>query len=95
MVAASPWQALAAIRADVPRHGLDAPFANGTVRDLARYALAIARDGLRSRGHGEETYLDPLDAIVAGGPNQAEHWISRFEGAWAGDAARIFQEARI
>ncbi len=95
LVGAQDWRTLAAIRAEVPRHGLDAPFATGTVRDLARYALAIARDGLRTRGLGEETYLDPLDAIVAGAPNQAQHWLARYEGAWGGNVSRIFEEAAV
>ncbi len=95
LVTAHDWRTLAAIRAEVPRHGLDAPFATGTVRDLARYALAIARDGLRTRGLGEEAYLDPLDAIVAGAPNQAQHWLARYAGAWGGDVTRIFEEAAV
>ncbi len=95
LVSAQDWRPLAAIRAEVPRLGLAAPFASGTVRDLARYALAISRDGLRARGLGEEVYLDPLDAIVAGAPNQAEHWLSRYHGAWGGDVKRIFEEAAV
>ena len=95
LVSGYPWQDLAAIRTHIPRHGLATPFALGTVRDLARYALAIARDGLRSRGLGEAAYLDPLDAIVAGAPNQAEHWLARYHGDWAGDVTRIFEEAEV
>jgi len=95
LVAHYDWRALAAIRAEVPRHGLAAPFAGGTVRDLARAAVSIARDGLRARGHGEESFLDPIDAIVAGAPTQAEHWLERYHGAWAGDVTRIFEEAAV
>ena len=95
LVGSYDWRTLAAIRAEVPRQGLAAPLGTGTVRDLARITLAIARDGLRARGHGEETYLEPLDAIVAGAPNQAEHWLARYRGAWAGDVTRIFEEAEV
>jgi glutamate--cysteine ligase len=95
LVSAYDWRALAAIRGDVPRQGLEAPFAAGRVRDLAREALAIARDGLRARGLGEEPYLDPLDAIVAGAPTQAEYWLTRYHGAWDGDVTRIFEEAAV
>ncbi len=95
LVGGYDWRALAAIRADVPRHGLGAPFANATVRELARAALAISRDGLRARGLGEAAYLDPLDAIVAGAPNQAEYWLERYHGVWGGDVTRIFLEARV
>jgi glutamate--cysteine ligase len=95
LIARHDWRVLAAVRGDVPRQGLAAPLAGGTLRDLARDALAIARDGLRARALGEETYLDPLDAIVAGAPTQAEHWLARYHGDWQGDASRIFAEAAI
>jgi glutamate--cysteine ligase len=84
-----------AMHADVPCHGLATKFGPGTLRDLARDALAIARAGLKSRGHSEQKYLDPLDEIVAGGPTQAEHWLSRFRGPWQADVTRIFDEAAI
>ncbi len=89
------WRTLAAIRADVPRRGLEAPLGGHKLRDLARIALAIARDGLRARKLGEEAYLDPLDAVVAGGPCQAEHWLARYHGDWGGDVRRIFEEAAV
>ena len=95
MVSRHRWQDLVAIRADVPRQGLAAPFAGGTVRDVAREAVAIARDGLKARGLGEEAYLDPLQAIVDGAPTQAEYWLERYHGAWQGDVSRIFAEAAI
>jgi glutamate--cysteine ligase len=95
LISRHPWRDLAAIRAEVPRLGLAAPFAGGTVRDLARDAVAMARDGLVARGLGEEAYLDPLLEIVAGGPTQAEHWLERYHGAWAGDVSRIFVEAAV
>jgi glutamate--cysteine ligase len=84
-----------AIHADVPCHGLATKFGPGTLRDLAREVLAIARDGLKSRGHAEQKFLDPLDEIVAGGPTQAEHWLARFRGPWQADVTRIFDEAAI
>jgi glutamate--cysteine ligase len=84
-----------AAHADVPCHGLAAKFGAGTLRDLARDALAIARGGLKARGHSEQKFLDPLDEIVAGGPTQAEHWLGRFRGPWQADVTRIFVEAAI
>ena len=95
LISTYPWQTLAAARADIPRQGLATPIAHETARDIARSTLAIARDGLRARAHGEEVYLDPLDAIVAGAPTQAEYWLERYHGAWGGDVTRIFQEAQI
>jgi glutamate--cysteine ligase len=97
------WTDFTALRALVPRHGLAAPFAaaRGTVRDLAREMIAIAKDGLRARarldasGRDETIYLAPLEAIADGTPNQAESWLSKFHGEWAGDVRRIFTEAAI
>jgi glutamate--cysteine ligase len=89
------WQDLAAQRTTVPRLGLASPLGSGTLRALANDALAIAQDGLRARGLGEETYVTPLRAIVDGGPTQAEHWLERYKSAWSGDVTRIFDEAAI
>jgi glutamate--cysteine ligase len=90
-----------ALRAAVPSLGLEVPFRGGTLRDLARDVVAIARDGLRARarldptGADETVYLAPLDAIAAGGPTQAEYWLARYRGDWHGDVSRIFAEAAI
>jgi glutamate--cysteine ligase len=90
-----------ALRAAVPSQGLDVAFKGGTLRDLARSVVAIARDGLRARGRlnatgaDEAVYLEPLEAIVAGGPTQAEYWLARYGADWHGDVSRIFAEAAI
>jgi glutamate--cysteine ligase len=101
LVQRQPWTDYAALRPLVARHALDAPFAGGTVRDLAREAVAISRDGLRARrrldgaGRDETVHLTPLEALVDGAPTQAEHWLSRFHNDWHGDVTRIFGEAEI
>src|SRR5208283_2552391 len=46
-----------ALRAAVPSQGLEVAFRGGTLRDLAREVVAIARDGLRARAR-----LDPTGA---------------------------------
>jgi glutamate--cysteine ligase len=83
------------MRAAVPRQGLATQFAGATLRDLAREVVAIAEAGLRARGSGEEVYLAPLHDIAGGAPTQAEHWLARYSGAWAGDVTRIFAEAEV
>ncbi len=89
------------LRRDVPRLGLAARWQSGTLRDLARDALAIATDGLRARnradatGADEAVYLAPLQEIAAGGPTQAEEWLDRYHGVWHGDVSMIFQDAAI
>ncbi len=58
-----------ALRNDVPKGGLQAPFRGGAVLDVARGALAIAQDGLKRRGltqwrgTGRKHLLEPLAAI--------------------------------
>ena len=90
-----PAADLVALRADVPRQGLGAKLGAGTLRDVARDAVAIARGGLRARGLDEERLLAPLEDIVAGGPTQAEAWLALYHGAWRGDVTRIFETAAI
>ena len=101
LVRERPWTDYMALRAQVPARGLDAPWAGGTVRALAARMLQIAEDGLAARrvvdagGVDERRHLQPLQPIVRGAPNQAEHWLSRYHGAWSGDVTRIFAEAAI
>jgi len=95
LVNEAPWQEYAAMRAAVPREGLRAKAPRGTALDLARQAVAIADQGLRARGLGEEIYLTPLHQIVGGGPTQAENWLWRFEKVWRGDVKAIFRESAI
>ena len=99
LVRRAPWASYIALRAAVPVQGLDAPFGVGTARDLAREMVAIATAGLRARGQrnaagdDETITLDPLQAIVEGGPTQAQAWLGRYHGEWGGDVSRIFSEA--
>lgn len=84
-----------ALRADVPAAALEARIGGRQLREVARDVLAIARDGLKARGLGEERYLDPLDAVVATGQTQADRWLARCATEWGGDVSRIFAEAAI
>jgi glutamate--cysteine ligase len=95
------WDDAVTARAAVPRQGLAAPWRGGRLRDIAADVVAIAGDGLRARGRmnaageDEQAYLEPLRAISAGAPTQAEHWLERYHGAWRGEIGRIFAEAAI
>jgi glutamate--cysteine ligase len=94
-------EALMAVRAEVPRAGLDAPGRRGTLRDLVQPLVAIAEGGLAARAHlnaageDERIYLEPLREIAGGGPTQAEYWLARWHGHWGGDARRVLAEAAI
>jgi glutamate--cysteine ligase len=89
-------EAQQAMRDEVPARALGAALpGGGTLRDLAPDVLAIARDGLRARGLGEEALLAPLDAIAADGVTQAERWLAAYHGEWGGDVRRVFEAARV
>ena len=95
LVRRQPWAAYATLRAEVPRTAMSTAFGGGTLRDLARDALAIARDGLRARGHGEERFIDILDEMAAGGPTEAERWLALYEGEWKHDVRPILAAASV
>jgi glutamate--cysteine ligase len=86
------------LRADVPKLGLAAPFRNRTVRDIAAEVLALSSDGLRRRnrldaaGTDETGFLGTLYETVRRGRTPAEIKLERFEGAWAGDISRLFED---
>ena len=86
------------MRADVPRLGLKAPYRNGTVLDLARETVAIARSGLKARarlepnGKDETQYIDTLMEIVAQGRTPAEELLEKFDGPWAGSVDPVYAE---
>src|SRR6478736_4498323 len=89
-----------ALRSAVPRLALDAPIpGGGTLLDLARAALPIARGGLVSRarlnkaGDSEAGFLEPLEEIVASGKVPAQRLLDKFHGEWGGDIARVYEES--
>lgn len=94
LVREQDWSSYRALRGAVPAQAMNASFPGG-LRTLAQRVVALAGQGLRARGLGEESYLAPLEAIAAGAPIQAETWLERFNGVWQGDVRPIFQEASI
>ena len=85
-----------ALRDGVPKHAMHLPFRDGTVRDLARRALEISRDGLRRRaalngdGQDETRFLDVLQEIVDSGKTAAERKLELFHGEWNGNIDPVF-----
>lgn len=88
------------LRNDTPRTALKTAFRAGTVADIARLIVDLAGDGLRRRkrwmGASDETiYLRPLEETLDLGKTQAERWLDKYHGEWAGDLSRIFDEAEM
>lgn len=84
-----------ALRLAVPRQALAAEIRGRRVQAVARDVLAIARDGLRARGLGEEVYLAPLEEIAESGLTQADRLLQLYERAWGGNAAEALLHAEV
>ena len=89
-----------ALRNAVPKQALDARLpGGGTLRDLAREALRIARSGLSARarlnagGDNETGFLEPLEEIVESGKVPAQRLLDKFHGEWGGDITRVYEES--
>jgi glutamate--cysteine ligase len=76
------------LRRAVPTQGLHATIGNRTLREVAREALTLAREGLdrRDRGNGlgdnETIYLDTLESVVESERTAADDLLSRWRGPW-------------
>jgi glutamate--cysteine ligase len=87
------------LRLDVPRLALKAPFRGGTVQDVARQVVAIARHGLARRNRrnragdkDESAFLDVLAEIAESGNCPAEEKLARYDGPWRGSVDPVFRE---
>jgi glutamate--cysteine ligase len=87
-----------ALRDSVPKTALHTKFRDGTVLDIAREAVAIARAGLVRRampGNGaanEAPYLGPLEETLALGRTPAEMLIWQYETRWGRSVEPLFEE---
>lgn len=70
------------LRRDVPRLALATPFRDGTVQDLAKEVLRIAKSGLERRGKSEEKYLAAVENIAISGITQADRLLYLYESEW-------------
>jgi glutamate--cysteine ligase len=89
-----------ALRDAVPRLALDTRIpGGGTLLDLAREVLPIARAGLSARGRlsasgdNETGFLEPLEEIVDSGKVPAQRLLDKFHGEWGGDITRVYEES--
>jgi glutamate--cysteine ligase len=85
------------LRADVARLGLKAQVAGRSVQAVAQDLLEIAREGLKRRNRlsgglvDESGYLGELLDIAASGLTPAERLLELYNGAWQGDAGKVFE----
>lgn len=88
------------LRRDVPKLGLQTPIRGKTLREVAIAALAISREGLKTRGfknaHGENesVFLQELDNFARTGQSNADRLIASYKGEWNGDIMRAYTECR-
>ncbi len=87
-----------ALRNAVPKEALGAEIpGGGTLQDLAKDALAIARSGLAARGRlgqsgdNETGFLSTLDEIVESGKVPAQRLLDKYHGEWNGDVSRVYK----
>jgi glutamate--cysteine ligase len=86
------------LRNEVPATGLEAPFRNRQVIDIAREVLEISRQGLKNRarqdfwGQDESHFLATLEQIVDSGITPAENKLAAYYGRWDRSVDRAFEE---
>jgi glutamate--cysteine ligase len=87
-----------AMRAEVPRLGLDARIRSRTLRDVALEVLDIARDGLHRRarrdraGDDETHFLDTLFSIAGSGRTPAQDLLDDYEKRWGRDLTPLYTD---
>ena len=88
----------ALLRRDVPRLGLDTPFRDQTVRDLARTMLSLSRAGLERRGRkdgfggSEAHFVGDLERIVETGETPASQMLRKYHEEWGESVDPVYQE---
>ena len=87
------------IRDAVPRQGLQTVMPDGrTMQAIGKQVLDIAAAGLSARGQvnsmgdNEGGFLNPLRTIIDSGMSPAQLLLERFNGEWAGDLSRVYDE---
>lgn len=86
------------LRDAVPAEGLKTPFRSGSLHDVARQVMEIARGGLKRRervnedGFDETHFLAPLEEIVARGTTPAEEMLNAYHTRWGASIEPVFWE---
>ncbi len=88
----------ARLRADVPVQGFKAQIRDRSVQDIAKALLELSSAGLARRGfkdgqgRDETRYLAPLQESTASGITAAERMLTLYNGPWAGDVGKAYEE---
>jgi glutamate--cysteine ligase len=100
LVAEASAEEREAVRADVPRRGLQAEYAGRPVLEMARELAEISRGGLQRIAHpgskdADETgYLEPIFEQLALGLSPGSVVLQRWEGEWGRSVSRLIDYAR-
>ena len=88
-----------ALRRDVPRLALNTPFRRGTLHEVAKRVVAIAREGLRRRNRRDRTgerdespFLNEISEVAETGRSTSEIKLEKFRGPWKGSVDPLFAE---
>ncbi len=90
------FEEVSAMREAVPATGFATRFRDGSVLELSRAVVAIARKGLKARarmneeGNDESHFLAPLEEVVARGTTSAEELVRLYETQWNRSMAKVF-----
>jgi glutamate--cysteine ligase len=86
-----------AMRDTVPRLALKTPFRGGTVQDVARQAVAIAKAGLKARSEmsplcgDESNFLEIVEMVAESGVTPADALLTKYHRDWHGDIDQVFR----
>ena len=100
MIADWTIEEMSALRDGVPKHGLQTPFRDGTVQDLAKRMIEISRHGLKRRaytdaaGNDESGFLNWLQDVAESGKTSADRLLDLYHGDWNGSVEPIFEFQR-
>ena len=90
------FEEVSAMREAVPATGFATRFRDGSVLELSRAVVAIARKGLKARarmneeGNDESHFLAPLEEVVARGTTSAEELVRLYDKQWSRSMAKVF-----
>jgi len=89
-----------ALRLSAVRQGLKGEVRGRPVQAIAQDMVAIARQGLAARARAgggladETSYIDELAEIAETGMTPADRLLDLYNGPWAGDVSRAFEDCR-